>query len=166
MPGAAQTPNGFAQGIGPITKIEKPELRSGIRFQIAKSERGSSGQVLLPRGSKPSGDSILFVGKKGGSVSIIIEWVGKTAKRAFSERATHPANPGQHLVSAGPWIGAYVEHMWSDNIRMGRLYGIYSAEVAYSMMISWPARDQAAKKDAEMLARFVIWSFKLNSNRT
>jgi len=165
-PGAAQTPNGFAKGIGPITKIEKPGLKSGVKFQIADGESGLSGEVLLPTGTKSRGDSGLFVGKDGGSVSIDIEWGGDTAKRAFAERATHSANPNQHLVSAGSWIGVFVEHMWPDNIRMGRLYGMYSAECAYTMMISWPVKDAAAKRNAEMLARFVIWSLKLNSDKT
>ena len=96
-------------------------------------------------------------------MSVDIEVVGEAAKKIFSGRASHPAKHGENLVSAGLWIGDYEEHILHDNVRMGRLYDMYSPRTFYTMMISWPAQDSVAKKDAEALARFVIWSFKLNT---
>jgi hypothetical protein len=161
--GAAQTSAGFAKGIGLVTKIEKPEFKGSVKFRVSNKGGDQTGQVSLPRGSTQGLSAGLFVGPKGGYVSVDIELVGNDAKSVFSGRRTHPAEQYEHLVSAGSWIGDYREHMLSDNIRMGRLYDFFCPTAVYSMMISWPAKDPVAKKDAELLARFVIWSFKLNS---
>ena len=160
--GAAQTPAGYANGIGPVAKIEKPEFKGSVQFRVPNERGNQTGQISLPKGSTQGMDSHLFVGPRGGFVSVDIELVGDHAMSVSSGRRTAPAKTGEHLVSAGPWIGDYSERMLSDNIRMGRLYNVYSPKVVYTMMISWPAKDSVAKKDAEMLARFVVWSFKLN----
>jgi hypothetical protein len=161
----AQTPHGFAKGIGPVVKIEKPDLSSGVTFQIPKGESGPSGKVLLPKGSKHGMAPRLFTGPSGGFISVHIESGSDTAKNLLSERSNHPAEAGEHLVSAGAWLGDYEEHMLRDNIRMGRLYTMVSTAGSYTMMISWPAKDPVARKDAEKLARFVIWSMKFDSGK-
>jgi hypothetical protein len=163
LAGAAQTPTGFAKRVGPVPKIEKPELKGSVKFKVANEAGDQTGQISLEKGTTPGVDPLLFVGAKGAFVSVHIELVGDSAKSVFTGRANHPAEPGMHLFSAGLWIGDYTEHMLSDNRRMGRLYDLYSPKVVYSMMISWPPKDPVAKKDAERLARSVIWSFKLNT---
>jgi len=164
MPGAGQTHGGFAKGIGPIIEIEKINLRSGVTFQIVKGKSGLSGQVVLPMGSRPGIEPRVFVGPRGGVVSVHIELEGDAAGKMFTDRATHPAELGEHLVLAGPWLGAFEERPLSDNLHIGRLYSMISSRCFYTMMISWPIKDSVVKEDAETLARSVIWSFKLDSH--
>jgi hypothetical protein len=147
----------FTKTIGPEVELPAPSTSGTEKVEFEGRDGGKKVGCLLPSGTTPKEAGFAY-SLNDAIVSVICEGTGVAGEGVvgrFSNSKTQPVR-----TSKG-FIGAYEERNHPNAPRWDRMYYLGSPEFSYSMMISWPQGDLAAKKDAELLASSVAYSIEL-----
>lgn len=147
----------FVKTIGPEVEIPAPSTPGTERVEFKGRDGGRKVTCLLPTGTTPKEEGFAY-SLNDAIVSVICEGTGAAGQAVVGRFANSNTQP---VRTSKGFKGAYEERDHPNAPRRDRMHYLGSPELSYSMMISWPQGNSAAKKDAESLARSVAYSIEL-----
>ncbi|MEI7576116.1 MAG: hypothetical protein WCK51_04425 [Armatimonadota bacterium] len=147
----------FTKYIGPEVEIPAPSTPGTERVEFEGRDGGKGVRCLLPKGTTSKDEGFAY-SLNDAIVSVICEGTGAAGQGVVSRFANSKTQP---VRTSEGFKGAYEERDHPNAPRRDRMYYLGSPKFSYSMMISWPHGNAAAKKDAEALASAVSYSVEL-----
>ena len=144
----------FVKSIGPEVEMPAPSKPGSLRVRFSGRDGGKTLVAQLPDGATPKEEGFAY-SLNDAIVSVICEGTGAEGEGVvgrFAKAGTQPVR------TKNGFKGAYEERDHPNAPRRDRMYYLGSPKFSYSMMISWPQGNVAAKKDAERLASSVAYS--------